>query len=517
LAVAPLLRLYLIPGFRKRANLDRRMRFLVPGAIAVYLSTLLVLSYFAPILLVVLFVIASGGWAWLIWRAQPQFGQRRHLPPGSLAILPVGPWNDQFFYKKQAAAFGAVFKMSELTQPCVCVVGLKNARELLERHADALVGPPTHYSSYIPGGALRYSSQERHKSARPVFQAAYSRRAILECEPIFADAIDKALVRMAHDSAPRKQEGVSPAPYLMPPLLESFARVFFGISSDTHAYSRFLELNEVIDFRKPAGLATRPIRRALEELAKLVSCDSDLVVGSRGGVISFYSEMVRAYPQSAVDPFYLYNLQYMLQAGLYDVLGLFQWLLKLLSDSPEWAARLAEPFPREDETKSRARDGLALRIVRETLRLEQSEYILRTALREIEFGGYRIPRGWLVRICTWESHRDPLVFEEADSFNPDRFLAQQHSRADYMPFGAFDRACLGDGLTRALGRLYVKALCGRYSWVVTSDGPPEYHIFHWAPSSELRISLMPLNNDRIAATPGPEAAPLLMSNLPRSA
>jgi cytochrome P450 len=37
---------------------------------------------------------------------------------------------------------------------------------------------------------------------------------------------------------------------------------------------------------------------------------------------------------------------------------------------------------------------LARRIVRETLRLEQSEYLMRQARRTIHWRGFVIPRGW---------------------------------------------------------------------------------------------------------------------------
>ena len=62
------------------------------------------------------------------------------------------------------------------------------------------------------------------------------------------------------------------------------------------------------------------------------------------------------------------------------------------------------------------------RIVMETLRLEQSEYLYRETTRDIEHKGVVIPRGWLVRLCVRESHQDPAIFANPDVFDPDRFL-----------------------------------------------------------------------------------------------
>ena len=65
--------------------------------------------------------------------------------------------------------------------------------------------------------------------------------------------------------------------------------------------------------------------------------------------------------------------------------------------------------------------SLAARIIAETLRLEQSEYIVRVARRPLSVGGFRIPAGWLLRLCVRESHRDPTAFTDPDRFDPDRF------------------------------------------------------------------------------------------------
>ena len=55
-----------------------------------------------------------------------------------------------------------------------------------------------------------------------------------------------------------------------------------------------------------------------------------------------------------------------------------------------------------------------LRIVQETLRLEQSESRYRRATADLELDGFRIPKDWLVRMCIRESHQDESVFPERD-------------------------------------------------------------------------------------------------------
>jgi hypothetical protein len=91
-----------------------------------------------------------------------------------------------------------------------------------------------------------------------------------------------------------------------------------------------------------------------------------------------------------------------------DATGLLMWVLTFLSDDPACARRLRNT----DDP-----DALADRVVSETLRLAQSEYLWRRASRDIEFRGVVIPAGWLVRVSLRELHRDPAHFEHPDEFD----------------------------------------------------------------------------------------------------
>ena len=130
----------------------------------------------------------------------------------------------------------------------------------------------------------------------------------------------------------------------------------------------------------------------------------------------------------------------------------------------------------------------------ETLRLEQAEYLYRRLVRPIEVEGMVLPAGWFVRLCIWESHRDPTVFSDPDRFNPDRFAGRTYSRAQYSPFGADAHGCMGSQLALFLGRTFVEELALGYDWRVVSDGPLQRgnrHRNHWCPSSRLRVVMTP--------------------------
>jgi cytochrome P450 len=110
----------------------------------------------------------------------------------------------------------------------------------------------------------------------------------------------------------------------------------------------------------------------------------------------------------------------------------------------------------------------------EVLRLYPPAWIgPRRAVREFEFGGYRVPRGAYVNYCSWASHRLPEVFPEPEAFVPERFTRERKAampRGAYVPFGGGQRVCIGKRFgqievklvtTMLLQRLRLDALPGR--------------------------------------------------------
>ncbi len=157
------------------------------------------------------------------------------------------------------------------------------------------------------------------------------------------------------------------------------------------------------------------------------------------------------------------------------------WVLTFLSDDPACARRLRNT----DDP-----DALADRVVSETLRLAQSEYLWRRASRDIEFRGVVIPAGWLVRVSLRELHRDPAHFEHPDEFDPDRFADGRCGRSVYSPFGMDQHACLGEPFTRTTARIFATELARGYDYETVRDGPVEMSIErHWAPNSRWRVAL----------------------------
>lgn len=71
--------------------------------------------------------------------------------------------------------------------------------------------------------------------------------------------------------------------------------------------------------------------------------------------------------------------------------------------------------------------------------------------KDTEFGDYFLPKGTQLIINIYEIHRDPKIFEDPETFKPERFLSPQgkYTRLDkLMPFGYGKRSCPGESLAQ---------------------------------------------------------------------
>jgi cytochrome P450 len=114
-------------------------------------------------------------------------------------------------------------------------------------------------------------------------------------------------------------------------------------------------------------------------------------------------------------------------------------------------------------------------LVEETLRVHPPAWnFMRRALNEDEIGGYTVPPETKMLISPYLLHRHPLFWTEPERFLPERFLPDQKEarhRFAYLPFGAGQRQCVGNGYTVTLLTVAIATLLQRCQWRLVPDHP----------------------------------------------
>jgi cytochrome P450 len=400
------------------------------------------------------------------------------LPPGSLALLPAGSWTDPGFFIDLSARLGQIFKFRHFVFPAIGITNLEKSGEFLRANADSLLIPPAPFNNVVPGGFIRYIGDRKHQSISAILRAAVTSSVLESAQPVFCAESRLALERLA------TEPDLHPLPALDMMVRNALMRCFFGIT-DADAIEKLDSLYGIADYLKLARIGRRRAGTALAAL-----CSEVRALAHRGdgnGCQSFITELAVAHPDLLDDDEVIGNFVYMLHTGRLDAAGLMVWLVARLAEEPEWLARLARALE-DDRESAMTPGGLADRMVRETLRLHQSEFLLRRTKNPIKWNGYQIPARWYVRICVQESHRDPDVFENPDVFDPDRFL-KAPGRTRYLPFGMSPRFCPGEFLSRSLGVHLVAEMAAKYEVSVARPAPVEFSGFHWRPGAAMRIAL----------------------------
>ncbi len=156
-------------------------------------------------------------------------------------------------------------------------------------------------------------------------------------------------------------------------------------------------------------------------------------------------------------------------AGHETVASALTWAWALLAEHPDVQARLqaeadevlAGRAPRFEDYR---RLVYARAVFDEVLRLYPPAWLItRKATQADVLGGHDIPAGSLVILSPWLLHRHPAVWQDAESFRPERFIEGDVDRRAFLPFGAGLRQCIGRDFAYVEGVLTLAALAGQVS------------------------------------------------------
>src|SRR5690606_28891728 len=128
------------------------------------------------------------------------------------------------------------------------------------------------------------------------------------------------------------------------------------------------------------------------------------------------------------------------------------WSCYLLAEHPEIQERVRAEVAGADlgtdnNVRAIGRLPLLQAVVKEALRLYPPVWALgRRTLQTTELGGFTLPAGTQVFYSVYAIQRDEKVYDDPDSFQPDRWLdgRRKYPRTAFLPFGAGVRNCIGE-------------------------------------------------------------------------
>ncbi|EPS62190.1 hypothetical protein M569_12605, partial [Genlisea aurea] len=118
-------------------------------------------------------------------------------------------------------------------------------------------------------------------------------------------------------------------------------------------------------------------------------------------------------------------------------------------------------------------------VIKEALRLHPVGPLLvpRMASIDVEINGYTIPKNAHILVNVWAYGRDGRVWENPESFIPERFLDSnidlKGHNFELIPFGSGRRRCPGMSLALRVVPLVVGSMIRDIDWELEDGTPPE--------------------------------------------
>ncbi|KAF6143063.1 hypothetical protein GIB67_041131 [Kingdonia uniflora] len=136
------------------------------------------------------------------------------------------------------------------------------------------------------------------------------------------------------------------------------------------------------------------------------------------------------------------------------------------------------------------------RVAQEMMRMIPPVFgTFRKAVKDLNFGGYFIPKGWQVFWVSHGTHMNDEIFENPKEFNPSRFdnPSKPISPFTYVPFGGGPRMCIGNEFARVEILTIIHHLVTKFEWSQMIPDEPITRQPMPYPSMGLPIRIKPLN------------------------
>ncbi|XP_073123763.1 cytochrome P450 81Q32-like [Henckelia pumila] len=190
-------------------------------------------------------------------------------------------------------------------------------------------------------------------------------------------------------------------------------------------------------------------------------------------MIGHFLDLQESQPEYYTDSIIKGIIMVMLLGGTDTTSVTIEWAMSVLLNHPEKLEKAKAELDRVvgnhrlvDESEVCKLPYLQ-NIISETFRLFPAAPLLvpRESSEDCKIGGYDIPKGTILLVNAWAIHRDPMTWDDPDSFNPERFEGgKEIGAAKLLPFGMGRRSCPGNGLATRVVGLSVGSLVQCLEW-----------------------------------------------------
>ncbi|KAH8938768.1 hypothetical protein BDL97_16G102100 [Sphagnum fallax] len=437
------------------------------------------------------------GWLWyyvVLLRKSKGKSNKAPLPPGSFGLPILGETLEFLrlaqanksgaeFVQPRVAKYGQVFKTHILFSPAVSVGAPEGNKFLFANENKLLIQSwPSPIKNLLGQHSMANKSGEEHKQTRRIFTSFFSTDGLQSFVP--------RMEKMAKAHFVQFWEGKDQIMAFTTMKQFAFALavdIFFSLTdgpefqSLEHDIEIFLQgvISPPIDF---PGTVYRNAKLSRERICRLLDtiiCQrrKDMEEGKVSSHHDFLSVLINKLDdqdQLTANQEIKDNILLLMFAGHDTTSSTLAGVLKYLFLNPQC---LQEVIKEQKEIAITKAVGAPLnwddtrkmkytwQVIQECLRVQPpGEVGFKECIKEFEYEGFTIPKGWKIFWHLGRSHMSPQFFPNPERFDPNRFEGQGPPPFTYMPFGGGPRMCLGIEFARTEMVVFLHHLVLNYEW-----------------------------------------------------
>jgi sterol 14-demethylase len=382
---------------------------------------------------------------------------------------------------------GEIFRLRLRRRPAIVMVGPERAKWVFKHTDDRTlsIGPSLAFTQYLFGPDFYFLAppeeyQHQRQTLLPLFRAHVAASHLAIMERHCADFVARLGERGTFD-LPREMNAL-----VLGMIMEAFLGADFVRHMPPTVARDFRDFIRGLDPITPGWVPAPHRIRARRARDRMRAAVGDLVQARRrhpADPPDFLQVLMSSRALDGTPVTDLWVVQMALGvtfAGHDSTTGHVSWaLIDLLQHPGELAKVLAEQDRILAAGPGAPLDVAAIhrmtcldRALHETGRLRPvAPVMLRRVLRPVQVDGLTIPAGADVFVVPVLSHRLPVLFENADLYDPDRYLAQPKQTSYLHGFGGGTHRCLGEHFAGLLTHVTVTRLLQHYELTLVSPRP----------------------------------------------
>ncbi|KAJ4951944.1 hypothetical protein NE237_028776 [Protea cynaroides] len=458
------------------------------------------------------------------WFYESKLGEKRfNLPPGDLGWPLIGNmWTflrafksdnpDSFFtnYFQRYSRKPGVYKGFMFGNPCIMVTAPEPAKQVLMDDENFGTGWPKSTVELMGKKSFIGISDEEHKRLRKLTQAPVNGHEALS---VYIKFIEETAV-----SSLEKWSGMGEIEFLTEIRRFTFRiimHIFLGTENDQVIAALEKEYT-VLNHGVRAMAIDIPgfaYHRALKARKNLVAVFQSAVnerrqrkaagisvPGKRKDMMDALLEVKDEKGRELSDEEVIDVLLMYLNAGHESSGHITMWATIFLQKHPEVFKKAKAEQEEVIKNRPPGQKGLTLKelrnldyiskVVDETLRIINiSLMVFREARKDLNLGGYLVPKGWKVLVWFRTVNLDPEIYPNPMQFNPSRWDNYIPKPGTYLPFGAGGRLCPGNDLAKLEITIFLHHFLLNYQLERLNPGSPLMYLPHTRPLDNCRARI----------------------------